>query len=215
MVLPPVDINMSKGKFIVIEGGDKSGKSTQITLLHDYLKSKNLDVLLTREPGGTNSVIAEKIRSIILDKDHIKMDKRTELLLFLASRAQHVTEIIKPALEEGKVVLCDRFDSSTFAYQGVARNIDMNTIKEMNSWAKYELQPDLVIYLDISPEEADNRRRDDKHDRLDRETSDFHQAVREGYLKQAEGNDRWFVISAVGTIEDIAKKINSRVDNIL
>ena len=111
-----VDINMGKGKFIVIEGGDKSGKSTQIDLLQKHFQSKNIDFVLTREPGGKDSKIAEKIRDIILDKDNIEMDKRTELLLFLASRAQHVAEVINPALEEGKVVLCDRFDSS-----GVAR----------------------------------------------------------------------------------------------
>lgn len=206
---------MNKGKFIVVEGGDKSGKSTQIALLNDYLKSKGLEVVLTREPGGKNSVIAEKIREIILDKRHKEMDKRTELLLFLASRAQHVTEVVKPALAAGQIVLSDRFDSSTFAYQVAARNLDIDKIKEMNSWAKYGLEPDLVIYLDISPEEADNRRRDDKHDRLDREAKEFHQAVRDGYLKQAEGNDRWFVISAIGKIEDIADKIKSKVDNIL
>lgn len=204
-----------RGKFIVVEGGDKSGKSTQIALLNGYLKSKNLEVVLTREPGGKNSVIAEKIREIILDKSHKEMDKRTELLLFLASRAQHVSEVVKPALAAGQIVLSDRFDSSTFAYQATARNLDIDKIREMNSWAKYDLEPDLIIYLDLSPDEADNRRRDDKHDRLDREAKEFHQAVRDGYLKQAEGNDRWFVISAIGPIEDIAQKINKKVDSIL
>jgi dTMP kinase len=211
MVLPLVDINMDKGKFIVIEGGDKSGKSTQIALLKDYLESKNIDFVLTREPGGKGSVIAEKIRAIILDKNHKEMDSRTELLLFLASRAQHVAEIVKPALEEGKVVVCDRFDSSTFAYQGAARKLDVETIKAINNWAKYGLEADLVIYLDISPEEAENRRRGDKHDRLDRETQEFHQAVRQGYLAQAKNNNKWFVISAVGEINDIASKISDKI----
>jgi len=203
------------GKFIVVEGGDKSGKSTQIDLLKKFLENKGLELVLTREPGGKDSVIAEKIRSIILDKDHTEMDKRTELLLFLASRAQHVQEVIKPALAEGKIVLCDRFDSSTFAYQGVARHLDMEQIKQMNNWAKYGLEPDLFIYLDISPEQAEDRRRDDKHDRLDRETKEFHEAVRQGYLQQAEGNNKWFVVSAVGKIEDIAQKISSKVESIL
>ncbi|MFA6307896.1 MAG: dTMP kinase [Patescibacteria group bacterium] len=202
---------MDKGKFIVIEGGDKSGKSTQIALLKDYLESKNIDFVLTREPGGKGSVIAEKIRAIILDKNHKEMDSRTELLLFLASRAQHVAEIVKPALEEGKVVVCDRFDSSTFAYQGAARKLDVETIKAINNWAKYGLEADLVIYLDISPEEAENRRRGDKHDRLDRETQEFHQAVRQGYLAQAKNNNKWFVISAVGEINDIASKISDKI----
>lgn len=206
---------MSKGKFIVIEGGDKSGKSTQIDLLYKSLKDKGLDVILTREPGGLNSVIAEKIRSIILDKDHTEMDKKTELLLFLASRAQHVAEVIKPALEKGKVIVCDRFDSSTFAYQGAARSLDLENVRDMNQWAKSGLEPDLVVYLDITPEEADNRRRDDKHDRLDRETREFHEAVRQGYLQQAEGNKKWFVVSAIGEIEEIANKILDRVEGIL
>jgi len=215
MVLLQVDINMKRGKFIVIEGGDKSGKSTQLTLLQDYLSSKNIDFILTREPGGKGSVIAEKIRSIILDKNHKEMDSRTELLLFLASRAQHVAEIVIPALEEGKLVVCDRFDSSTFAYQGAARQLDLQKIKDMNNWAKYGLEPDLVIYLDISIEDAENRRRGDKHDRLDRETREFHEAVRQGYLAQAKNNDKWFVISAVGAIENIAKQINAKIDSIV
>ena len=200
-----------EGKFVVFEGGDKSGKSTQIDLLYKFLKAKNLEVILTREPGGNDSVIAEKIRDIILDKEHIEMDKRAELLLFLASRAQHVSEIIKPALKTGKIVLCDRFDSSTFAYQGAARQLDLDRIKEMNNWAKYDLQPDLFIYLDITPAEAVNRRRDEKYDRLDRETKEFHEAVRQGYLDQAKGNDKWFVVSALGQIEEIAEKISTKV----
>jgi len=197
---------MKKGKFIVFEGGDKSGKTTQINLLKDYLENKGNLVLLTREPGGTNSVIAEKIRGIILNKDHKEMHARTELLLFLASRAQHVEETVKPALEEGKIVLCDRFDGSTFAYQGVARKLDLEEIKEMNNCAKDNLKPDLVVYVDITPEEADKRRRDDKHDRLDRETKEFHEAVRKGFIKQAESNNNWEIVDGVGEIEEIAKK---------
>jgi len=206
---------MHKGKFIVMEGGDKSGKTTQIALLEKYLKSKGLKVILTREPGGKDSIIAKKIRAIILDKNHTKMDKRTELLLFLASRAQHVSEVVEPALAAGQVVLSDRFDSSTFAYQVAARNLELEKIKDMNNWAKYGLEADLIIYLDISASEAENRRRDEKHDRLDRETQAFHEAVRQGYLSQAKDNNRWFVVSAVGTIEEISQKINKKVDSIL
>ena len=206
---------MHKGKFIVMEGGDKSGKTTQIALLEKYLKSKGLEVILTREPGGKDSIIAEKIRAIILDKNHTKMNKRTELLLFLASRAQHVSEVVEPALAAGQVVLSDCFDSSTFAYQVAARNLELEKIKDMNNWAKYGLEADLIIYLDISASEAENRRRDEKHDRLDRETQAFHEAVRQGYLSQAKDNNRWFVVSAVGTIEEISQKINKKVDSIL
>lgn len=206
---------MSQGKFIVFEGGDKSGKSTQIELARKYLLALGKKVLLTREPGGQGSVIAEKIRDIILDKSHQNMDKRSELLLFLASRAQHVIEVVKPALEQGRVVLCDRFDGSTFAYQGAARNIDAQTIQFMNDWAKYGLEPDLVLYLDISPEEAEERRREAKQDRLDDEAQDFHQAVRRGYLQQAKSNKNWVVIKAVGEIEEIAAHIRSAIEKLL
>lgn len=206
---------MEKGKFIVFEGGDKSGKTTQINLATQYLKSKNLDVLLTREPGGTDSVIAEKIRGIILDKDHQEMHARTELLLYLASRAQHVEEIVKPALNQGRIVLCDRFDGSSFAYQGAARNLNLREIRPINNWAKDNLQPDLVIYIDISPEQAEARRRDDKHDRLDGETREFHQAVRQGYLAEAKNNDHWVVIDGIGKIDNIAKNIQTALDKIL
>lgn len=206
---------MEKGKFIVLEGGDKSGKSTQIEFLQKYLEDNNFNYIITREPGGKDSVIAEKIREIILDKSHQEMDKRAELLLYLASRAQHVTEVIKPALTEGKIVICDRFDTSTFAYQGAARKINLEEIKLMNSWAKYDLEPDLIIYLDITPEQAEARRRDDKHDRLDQETVEFHSAVREGYIKQAEENDKMFVISAMGEIEYIAIKIQTKIKEII
>lgn len=205
---------MQKGKFIVFEGGDKSGKTTQIELLKKYLEDNNKEVLLTREPGGTNSIISEKIRDIILDKDHTEMHARTELLLFLASRAQHVEEVVKTAIEEGKIVLCDRFDGSTFAYQGVARKLNIEDIEKMNNWAKDNLKPDLVIYVDITPEEANKRRRGDKHDRLDRETEEFHKAVREGFIKQAEDNDNWKIVNGVGEIDDIAKNIQEIIEKI-
>ncbi len=208
-------MNNKKGKFIVLEGGDKSGKSTQINLLQDFLESKKYNHIITREPGGKDSVIAEKIREIILDKSHQEMDNRAELLLYLASRAQHVAEVIKPALAEGKIVICDRFDTSTFAYQGAARKIDLEEIKQINSWAKYGLEPDLIIYLDITPEQAEARRRDEKNDRLDQETTEFHSAVRQGYLKQAEENDKMFVITAIGKISDIARKIQEKITSII
>jgi len=205
---------MSKGKFIVFEGGDKSGKSTQIELAQQYFLALGQKVLLTREPGGHGSPIAEKIRSIILDKTHQEMDKRTELLLFLASRAQHVSEVVRPALEQGQMVLCDRFDGSTFAYQGAARHLDLKVIKMMNDWAKYGLEPDLVIYLDISPPEAEERRREAKQDRLDNEAKNFHEAVRRGYLEQAGTKNNWVVIKGLGKIEDIAAPIRSAIEKL-
>lgn len=202
------------GKFIVFEGGEKSGKSTQIELLQKYLESKNFQVVLTREPGSKLSTITQSIREIILNNKNTNLTARAELLLFLADRSQHVAEIVKPALEQGKIVLCDRFDGSTFAYQGAARHLDLGEIKLMNKWAKFGLEPDLVLYLDITPEQALERSRGEKHDRLDAENRDFHEAVRAGYLEQAK-QANWFSISALGEIEEIATNIQQAVDNVL
>ena len=205
---------MLKGKFIVFEGGDKSGKTTQIKLLKEYLKKNGHIVFLTREPGGTSSIIAEKIRSIILDKDHKEMHARTELLLFLASRAQHVEEIIKPAIEEGKIVLSDRFDGSTFAYQGVARKLNLKEIRKINNWAKDNIKPDLVIYIDISPEEAKKRKRNEKYDRLDREEKLFHEDVRKGFLRQVEDNNNWKMVKGVGKVDNISRTIQKIIEKL-
>ena len=202
------------GKFIVFEGGEKSGKSTQIELLKEYLESKNFQVVLTREPGSKLSSITQQIREVILNNKNTSLTARAELLLFLADRSQHMSEIVKPALEQGKIVLCDRFDGSTFAYQGAARNLDLKEIKSMNNWAKFGLEPDLVVYLDIRPEQAAQRARGEKHDRLDAESLAFHEAVRTGYLEQAKLAN-WLTVSAVGEINTIFENIKLAVDNIL
>ncbi len=202
------------GKFIVFEGGEKSGKSTQIELLQKYLESKNFQVVLTREPGSKLSTITQSIREIILNNKNTNLTARAELLLFLADRAQHVAEIVKPALEQGKIVLCDRFDGSTFAYQGDARHLDLEEIKVMNKWAKFGLEPDLVLYLDITPEQATARSRGEKNDRLDAENTDFHEAVRAGYLQQAK-QVNWSTVPAVGEIENIFQNIQQAVDKII
>ncbi len=206
---------MQTGKFIVFEGGDKSGKTTQIDLLKGFLESQGLAVLMTREPGGDHTTISEKIREIILDKEHLEMHPRTELLLYLASRAQHVEQVIKPALSLGKIVLCDRFDGSTFAYQGAARHLDLANIKLLNDWAKDNLKPDLVIYLDVTVEQAAQRRREEKQDRLDNETEEFHHQVREGYLQQAKENNNWAVVNGFGDIQSIAEEIKKVVSELL
>lgn len=198
---------MKSGKFIVFEGGEKSGKSTQIEKAQIFLENKGLEVLVTREPGGTGSLIAEKIRDLILDKNNTAMHPRTELLLFLAARAQHIEEVVKPALVVGKIVLCDRFDGSTFAYQGAARNLDLAEIKTMNAWAKDYLEADAVIYFEITPEQAAERIRSEKVDRLDAEKAEFHQKVRAGYLSQVKENANWHIIPAVESIADVSVNI--------
>lgn len=202
------------GKFIVFEGGEKSGKSTQIELLKKYLESKNFQVFLTREPGSFHSSITQEIRGIILNSKNTNLTSRAEFLLFCADRSQHVAEIVKPALDKGNLVLCDRFDGSSFAYQGAARQLDLDELKKINDWAKFGLVPDLVVYLDITPEQAAARSRDEKYDRLDAEAKSFHEAVRAGYLEQAK-QPNWFTVSAVGEVQEIAKKIQEAVDKIL
>lgn len=189
---------MSKGIFITLEGGEGSGKTTMITRLSDYLKEKNIPYLVTREPGGIE--IAEKIRSIILDPDHTAMDARTEALLYAAARRQHLVEKVIPALEEGLVVLCDRFVDSSLAYQGYARGIGLEEIRSINLFATEDITPDITIYFDIDPEVglariAANQERE--INRLDLENRLFHDKVRAGYFKLVESEpERIKVIDA-------------------
>ncbi len=171
---------MNKGLFITIEGPDGAGKSTQIPFIKRFLEEKGYKVLLTREPGGT--VIGEKIRQLLLDKDHKEMTDTTEALLYAASRAQHVEEFIKPAINEGKVVLCDRFVDSSMVYQGKGRGLGLKSIKDINDFATSGLNPDLTIFLDIDPEIGLNRVKSTKNvDILEQEKLDFHKKFYEGY----------------------------------
>ena len=139
-----------KGKFITVEGTDGSGKSTQLKLLMDYLGTKNCDVVFTREPGGTE--ISEKIRDVILDINNKEMTDMTEALLYAAARAQHVQQKIIPAINEGKVVICDRFVDSSIAYQGAARGLGTDNIMQINSFALNGIMPDLTLFFDLPPE---------------------------------------------------------------
>ncbi|MDD3840444.1 MAG: dTMP kinase [Clostridia bacterium] len=168
--------------FISMEGPDGSGKSTQIQLLFQYLKAKGRDIVVVREPGGTP--ISEKIRDIILDKQNKEMTCTTEALLYAASRAQLVGQVIKPALEKGKTVICDRFIDSSLAYQGVARNIGIENILRINQFAVDGVKPDITIFFDIPPQKA-MARKTDEADRLECEHLEFHQQVYRGYLKIA------------------------------
>ncbi|MGG0795290.1 dTMP kinase [Brevibacillus laterosporus] len=168
--------------FISLEGGDGAGKSTAITLLEKRITEQGLPVLVTREPGGVD--IAEQIREVILNRANTKMDGRTEALLYAAARRQHLVEKVIPALEQGKIVLCDRFIDSSLAYQGVARGLPTDEIFAINQFAIEDRMPDLTFYLDVSPEvglariEANSNR---EKNRLDLEKVSFHNRVREGY----------------------------------
>ncbi len=170
-----------KGYFITFEGPDGSGKTTQINLLKDYLIGEGYEVIMTREPGGT--AIGEAIRNIILDIKHEEMDPVTEMLLYAASRAQHVNQLIRPALEEGKTVLCDRFVDSSIAYQGVGRGLGIETVEEINKVALGGISPNITFFLDIDPEVGLERgqARGNGADRLELEALEFHKKVYQGF----------------------------------
>lgn len=177
-----------KGYFISVEGGDGSGKSTQLQKIEAYLRAKGQDVLLTREPGGTP--IAEKIRALILDPANGSLTARAEMLLYAASRAQHIEEKILPALAAGKTVLSDRFTDSSIAYQGFGRGLG-NIVAEVNHIATGGKAPDLTIFLDISPQAGMARKKQQTGhtlDRMEQEKTAFHETVYQGYLTLAEEN---------------------------
>jgi len=174
---------MSRGLFITFEGIDGSGKTTQVNELARRLAKEGISYLLYREPGGTN--IGEKIRDILLDKNHSSMLPITELLLYSASRYQLTVNSILPALNKGKVVICDRFYDSTTAYQGYGRGIDLDFIHRLNYVATKSLKPDLTFILDISLEERKNRLGGKFLDRLEQENLEFHKRVKKGFIQMA------------------------------
>ncbi|UVI30338.1 dTMP kinase [Paenibacillus spongiae] len=174
---------MNNGRFITIEGGEGAGKTTLIQALAHTLTASGHRVMTTREPGGIP--IAEQIRSIILDRSNTMMDARTEALLYAAARRQHLTEKVSPALEQGYIVICDRFIDSSLAYQGHARGLGIEEIRSINRFAIGTMMPDLTIYMDITPEQGLERIRQGagrEVNRLDLEGLSFHRRVREGYL---------------------------------
>ena len=204
---------MNKGFFITFEGGDGSGKSTQISILKESLIEKGYDVILTREPGGTD--ISEKIRELILDPENGEMEDITEAYLYAAARAQLVRQLIKPALEEGKVVICDRFVDSSIAYQGFGRGLG-DAVGVINTYAVDDCMPDLTILLKLDPERGSSRIAGREHDRIEQASDDFHRKVYEGYLKLEEKYpDRILGVDASGTIQEIADEISRRVDEIM
>jgi dTMP kinase len=201
------------GLFITFEGGEGCGKSTQSRLLLKKLEQQNVPVVLTHEPGGT--ALGNELRKTLKRKRDSSISPQAELFLLAASRAQLVTELIRPALEEGKVVLCDRFTHSTMVYQGYGRGLDFTAINMVNNMATGNLNPDLIIFLDISPEQGLARKRSLK-DRFELENLSFHRRVREGYLKMAAAEpDRWLVIDASLPKRKIAKIIWDRVSQLL
>ena len=204
---------MDRGFFITFEGGDGSGKSTQIGILKDNLIKAGYDVILTREPGGTQ--ISEKIRELILDPGNDEMADMTEAFLYAAARAQLVKQLIKPALSEGKVVICDRFVDSSIAYQAFGRGLG-DAVGVINTYAVDDCMPDLTILLRLDPEKGSSRIAGREHDRIEQASDAFHRKVYEGYLKLEEMYpDRILGIDASGSIEEIADEISRRVEEII
>ncbi|MGM0507919.1 MAG: dTMP kinase [Fusobacteriota bacterium] len=209
---------MEKGLFITFEGVEGSGKSTQIKILENNLKKRGFKVEKTREPGGTN--ISEKIREILLDSENSDMDYMTELLLYYASRAQHIAGKILPNKKEGKIILCDRFTDSTLAYQGYGRGLDKNVINELTTLVVGENKPDITILIDINPEISLKRAKalslDKTGDRLEKEKIDFHKRVWKGYRNIAKKDEkRFIIINGDQSIEDISRDILKEIEKKL
>ena len=188
--------------FITFEGPDGSGKSTIIQKVYDYLIENNYDVIKTREPGG--SPIAEKIRNLILDTENTEMGYRTEALLYAASRAQHVEETILPALNENKIVLCDRFLISSLAYQGVGRDLGIENVRKINEFAINGVFPDFVLFFDVDPITTLKRKSSlDTADRLEKEGNNFHERVYNGYKEILNSEKNVEIIDATQSVEDV------------
>ena len=204
-----------RGKFITVEGTDGAGKSTQIELLVKYLHNNGFEVVVTREPGGTS--ISEKIREIILDIENSEMSDITEALLYAASRAQHISQKIKPAVEAGKVVICDRFVDSSIAYQGYARGLDMSLIEDVNMYAVDGMIPDATLFFDIKPEIGIARKKNVQSlDRIEKEALDFHYKVYNGYMQLLEKYpQRIKRIDAEKDVEEVHKQVVEVLNQIL
>ena len=203
-----------KGLFIVMEGPDGSGKTTQINLLKEYLEEAGYECLITREPGGT--VIGEEVRQLILNPEHKEMSPVTEMLLYAASRAQLVHEVIGPALEEGKIVISDRFVDSSIIYQGIARKLGISTVSAVNAPGIGIYRPDGIFFIDLSEAEGLRRKKEQKNlDRMEQEGIDFHHMVSEGYRKVLSGRPEVMKIDGGRSIDTIQKKIRNHVDELL
>jgi dTMP kinase len=208
------------GRFITFEGGDGSGKSTQLKLLAEYLSTRGRQVVCTREPGGTN--LGKMIRRVLLEAGDEKISPETELFLYLADRAQHVHEVVRPALAAGKIVLCDRFTDSTLAYQGYGRGVDLRMLEQLNRMASGGVAPDLTFLLDCAPDVGLSRtaarmetqkpgaRREDRFERKERE---FHERVRSGFQELARNDaNRVRLLDAARPIEDLHAEIRAIVE---
>jgi len=204
--------------FITFEGPEGAGKSTQITMLTHYLQSHGHHVYNTREPGGTP--IGDQIRTVLHDVNNTAMDAVAEILLYSASRAQLVAQVIKPLLAEGTLVLCDRYADSTFAYQGYGRGLDMSMLQSITKFATQSLVPDLTVYLDLQVTDGLRRKQiandagKGELNRMDQQTLDFYRRVRAGYLAlAAQDSKRWLIIDAAQSVRKVQEDIRTRLLN--
>lgn len=205
------------GVFITFEGGEGSGKTTIANMIKETLSQEGYNVILTREPGGVD--IAEKIRDVIVDVKNTNMDRKTEALLYAASRRQHLVEKVIPALQLGCIVICDRYVDSSLVYQGIARGIGIDEVYEMNLFATDNKLPDRTIFFDVKPEiglkrvHSDNQR---EINRLDLEKLDFHQKVYEGYLTICDKyKDRIVKVDAHKGVDEVYKQVLERIREVL
>lgn len=203
------------GLFITMEGPDGSGKSTQIELLRDYLSHKGYDIIVCREPGGTP--ISEAVRQVILNKDFTEMGNMTELLLYASARAQLIEEVIRPAINAGKVVICDRFVESSVVYQGIARGMGIDLVYDVNRFAIGDTMPNITFFIDVDAQTGIARKKKQAElDRMEREALDFHIKVVEGYRTLAAMNsDRIHRIDGNLSIEEIHRQIITEADKII
>ncbi len=209
-----------RGLFVVLEGPDGSGKSLQARLLAERLRDRGLAVTHSREPGGT--VMGEQVRQIVNDPAPTPRGPKADVMLYTAARAQHVDEVIEPALQRGEVVVCDRYYTSTMAYQGYGSGMDLELLRRIQAWATDGLDPDLVVLLDVSPQTGLDRRAAGSAEELTRWEDEsrfdlaFHTRVREGYLEMAAADpDRWVVVDGSGSVEAVAEEVDRVVDAVL
>ncbi|MFW6092795.1 MAG: dTMP kinase [Pseudomonadota bacterium] len=202
----------SRGRFITLEGGEGVGKSTNLAFVAAHLRAAGVEVVTTREPGGTP--VAEAIRRLLLEVQEEPMAEMTELLLVFAARAQHLERVIEPALARGAWVVCDRFTDATYAYQGAGRGLDVAVIEALERLVQRGREPDLTLYLDLSPEAAEGRLGDRERDRFEREARAFFERVREGYLARAAA-PRFRVLDAARPLEAVQGALAAALDAYL
>lgn len=206
---------VTKGRFITVEGTEGVGKSTNMAFIENWLKGSGKELVITREPGGTD--LGEKLRSVLLDAKEQSMCDDTELLLMFAARAQHLQEVILPALDAGKWVLCDRFTDSTYAYQGGGRGIEMERIAHLEQWVQGDRRPDMTLILDlpvgVGLERAGKR---SAPDRFELEKHDFFNKVRDTYLERAKAHpERYQIINASPSISDVQQSIQTVLEKMV